>query len=210
MSHLDVFEIAIMNAEGHWIIPPTVIHHGISKSALFGRSPSNPRHKNLIAKYNGDIDEDESIGVGERSATWQEIGAQLDAYTKLHGRIDTWLEWSASIIDHRGVFAGLKSVGYEHLLPLIPPLAFRPLRWFQKIRQILGLDELSLSQRNLFEILYPEDSKLSSQAHRAGPDVLMLRKILQYAFSSLLDTALPGKIENYMDIIDLDTIDIKE
>jgi hypothetical protein len=147
MSHLNVFEIAIMNAEGHWIIPPTVIHHCISKSALFGRSSSNPRHKNLIAKYYGDIDEDESIGVGERSATWQEIGAQLDAYTKLHGRIDTWLEWSASIINHRGVFIGLKSVGYEHLLLPIPPLAFRPLHLFQKIKQILGLDELSLSQR---------------------------------------------------------------
>ncbi len=210
ISHIDVFEIAMMNAEGDWIIPPTAINHHLSKSDLLSRGSSYIPYKMLISRYYGEINKKEAKGISERNATWKEIGKQFQAYVKKHGKIDTWLEWSNNCIDYRGVYAGLTSIGYEHLLPPLPSLEFRPLPCFRKIKKALGLDGLSLAQGNLFEILYPEDCKLLSRAHRAGPDVQMLRKILQYLFNTLDGIALPGNIEKYFIIIDLDAVDNNE
>jgi hypothetical protein len=80
----------------------------------------------------------------------------------------------------------------------------RPLLWWRKIKAALELNDLSLTQGNLFGILYPEESELRSQAHYAGPDVQMLRKILQYLFNNLEGSPLPGKIENYFDVVDIE------
>ena len=50
-----------------------------------------------------------------------------------------------------------KSVGFEHILPLMPTTERRPLLWFPKIRAALKLENLCLSLGKLFAILYPED-----------------------------------------------------
>lgn len=201
MSPLNVFEVAIANAEGQWIIPPTIIHHQMTKRELFAANVESLRNEAAFSKFYGDADETEARGMGERTATWRELGQELEAYLKREGAIVTWCDWSHSNFDWRGLYTGLASVGFEQLLPPEPSEKYRPLLWWRKIRNALGLHELSLNQGNLFEILYPEDTELLSQAHYAGPDVRMLRKILQYLFSGLENSPIPRKIENFVEVI---------
>ena len=98
------------------------------------------------------------------------------------------------------------SVDHERFLAPEPSSEYRPLCWWRKIKNALGLNGLRLAQGNLFEILYLENSKLLSQAHYAGPDVQMLRKIVQYVINTFEDSPLPGKIDKYFPVIDLDLI----
>lgn len=111
--------------------------------------------------------------------------------------IVAWFNWSNHSLDWRGVYTGFASVGLECLLPSEPSAIYRPLLWWRGIRDVLDLAELHLNQGNLFEILYPEDVELLSQAHYAGPDVQMLRRILQYIFNRLQNSPPPGKMENF-------------
>lgn len=82
MSPLNVFEVAIANAEGQWIIPPTIIHHQMTKRELFAVNVESLRNEAAFSKFYGDADETEARGMGERTATWRELGQELEAYLK--------------------------------------------------------------------------------------------------------------------------------
>jgi len=157
----------------------------------------------VFCKFYGDVDTSEARGIGKRTATWKELGKELEAYIKREGTIVAWFDWSSQNIDWQGVYTGLASVGFECLLPPAPLVMHRPLLWWRKIKAALELKDLSLTQGNLFGILYPEDSELLSQAHYPGPDVQMLRKILQYLFNNLEGSPLPRKIENFFPVVNV-------
>ena len=184
-SHLNVFQVAVRNADGDWIIEPTIIHHHVSKHDLHDHNKDALRYGRNFTKFYGEIDDTEAKGIGSRTATWSSIGQELETYTTKFGKLDTWLEWSSTGCDWLGFYAGLASVGYDHLLPPQPNFTHSPLQWWRKIRKIFPIDlkGLRLSLGNLFEILFPEDTHLLSQVHYAGADVRMLSKILQYTLT---------------------------
>lgn len=93
MRHEAVFQIAIINACGDWIVPPVSINHGISTSQLQEKVSSTlsslprrgriniPRttiHRQLV-KFYGTIGEDETPGH-----SWAEIADILESYTKVY------------------------------------------------------------------------------------------------------------------------------
>jgi hypothetical protein len=197
-------EIAIANANGQWIIPPTIINHEITKRELFEANAGTLVNNLVFSKFYGDANETEARGNGKRTATGKELGQELESYIANEGPIVEWFEWSSYNIDWQGVYAGLVSVGFKQLLPLMPTTEHRPLLWFRKIRAALKLENLGLSLGNLFAILYPEDDELLAQAHYAGPDVEMLIKVIKYLFANLEGSQIPGKIENYFHVIDID------
>jgi hypothetical protein len=87
ISHLNVFEIAIANAEGQWIIPPTIFHHEMTKKELFRASAAKILNSLLFCKFYGDVDTTEARGIGKRTATWKELGKELEAYIRKEGTI---------------------------------------------------------------------------------------------------------------------------
>jgi hypothetical protein len=208
-SHTDIYEVAIMDARGEWIIQPTTIHHRLPKKELActGRELSGRTRKAQIRKHYGEFDDTEAIGIGGRSATWQEIGQALQSYVDKHGTLQLWLDWSSGNHDYKGVRVGLESVGYEHLLPPQPSGAFRPLLWWRGIRDTLQLHGLKLCQGNLYSTLYPGDIELALSSHRAGPDVQMLRKVVQYFLHASEGVAIVDRIEKDPMAVNLETVD---
>jgi hypothetical protein len=90
-----VFQVAIANALGEWIIPPTVISHQSSASELnrkawkafrartnsesLQQSPAEWRMwEGLVMKFHEEVDGDITT-----RRTWEEIAGQLRAYTKV-------------------------------------------------------------------------------------------------------------------------------
>jgi len=124
---------------------------------LFRANAAKLLNSLVFCKFYGDVDATKARGIGERTATWKELGKGLEAYTKKEGTIVSWFDWSSQNIDWQGVDAGLESVGFEHLLPPAPPATHCPLLWCRKINAALELKDLSLTQGNLFGILYPEE-----------------------------------------------------
>jgi hypothetical protein len=76
--------------------------------------------------------------------------------------------------------------------------------WWRKVRKIFAADlkGLKLTQGNLFQVLFPEDTNLLSRAHYAGADVQMLSKVLQYTFAD--GSHIKGKIESHFSLVNLD------
>lgn len=204
LSPLNIFEIALRNADGGWIIKPTIIHHQISKQDLYTHNAPFLKYDNGLIKFYGEIDATEAKGVGSRTATWKAIGQELEIYVKKNGKLDTWLEWSSTSCDWKGIYAGLASVGYDHLMPPKSPLGHSPMIWWRKVRKIFAADlkGLKLTQGNLFQVLFPEDTNLLSRAHYAGADVQMLSKVLQYTFAD--GSHIKGKIKSHFSFVNLD------
>lgn len=105
MKEESVFEIAIANALGKWIIPPTTINHQIStldlsckgwgvletKYKILPLTDHTPTHRarawrkwqSSIAKFYGQLSEDETTGL-----TWYEIALQLRTYTEVRNPLN--------------------------------------------------------------------------------------------------------------------------
>jgi hypothetical protein len=111
ISHLNVFEIAIANANGQWIIPPTIINYEITKRELFEANAGTLVNNLVFSKFYGDANETEARGNGKRTATWKGLGQELESYIANEGPIVEWFEWSSYNIDWQGVYAGLVAVG---------------------------------------------------------------------------------------------------
>lgn len=98
-----IFELALANAHGNWIVPPTSINHHISTKELYEKAKShwlsktrdNPHineyrlehlrtqfyyWRSLILKYYGSIDDAETPGL-----SWEEIADLIDKYTSVSG-----------------------------------------------------------------------------------------------------------------------------
>lgn len=98
-----IFELALANAHGNWIVPPSSINHHISteelyekaKSHLLSKTRDNPHineyrlehlrtqfyyWRSLILKYYGSIDDAETPGL-----SWEEIADLIDKYTSVSG-----------------------------------------------------------------------------------------------------------------------------
>jgi hypothetical protein len=95
MKHEGIFEIALANANGHWIIPPTSINHGISTLELCEKANtqwhllkekfSRPNHDaqmpmwhSQVTKYYGSVSHGETPGL-----SWDEIADIINQYTKV-------------------------------------------------------------------------------------------------------------------------------
>jgi hypothetical protein len=79
--HEAVWQVAIADASGNWIVPLTTINHCMSKQALFDRGQlleESRRYENTIARFYGVVDEDETPGL-----TWEEIADLIDQHTKV-------------------------------------------------------------------------------------------------------------------------------
>jgi hypothetical protein len=89
LKHEAVFQIAVANALGEWIVPPTSINHGMStleffeklKSNCLQRRGSNDTYrgslwKGQFAMHYGAVDD-----LPTRGISWGEIGDMIDSYT---------------------------------------------------------------------------------------------------------------------------------
>ena len=76
-----VWQVAIADASGNWIVPLTTINHRISKLALFERGQlleERRRYECTIARFYGVVDESETPGL-----TWEEIANLIDQHIKV-------------------------------------------------------------------------------------------------------------------------------
>jgi hypothetical protein len=95
MKHESVFEIALANANGDWIVPPTSINHSIAISELYQKGVAHLlstqkdssqqenremsfRFRSQIAKYYGSPNDHETPGL-----SWEKIAEAIADYTKV-------------------------------------------------------------------------------------------------------------------------------
>jgi len=91
LSHEAIFQIAVANALGEWIVPPSSINHCMSTLEYFKklklcsqqhRRGNNTYHgllwKGQFAMHYGNVDE-----IPTRGISWNEIGDMVDSYTKV-------------------------------------------------------------------------------------------------------------------------------
>jgi hypothetical protein len=85
LKHEAVYQVAIANACGDWVVPPVVINHGMLVSELEERrrsnSPKNQYTCRQITKFYGSDGAAETAGL-----SWEMIGDLLDTYTKVGWR----------------------------------------------------------------------------------------------------------------------------
>jgi hypothetical protein len=74
---LNVFEIAIANANGQWIIPPTITNHEITKMELFEANAGTLVNNLMFSKFYGEAKKTEAKGNGKRTVTWKELGQEF-------------------------------------------------------------------------------------------------------------------------------------
>lgn len=216
MKEKGVFQLAIANALGEWIVPPTTINHQISTSDLSskGWKVLEAKYNNLpldghtktqlikawriwqasIVKFYGQSSEDETSGL-----TWDEIALQLRTYTEKHGKLMTCLEWGISSRDYYCLEVGLQKAKSADLLPPMPLGPERPLIWWATLRKQLQLDAhgLDLSLGPIYRFIFPEDEKTYSRWHDAGYDVLMTIRLVEFYFAKVSGSAVEGKLEWY-------------
>jgi hypothetical protein len=94
----------------------------------------------------------------------------------------------------------LKSAKAEHLLPPSFRCAAQPLAWWRRLRHQLGLtaNTLPLNLANLYGTVFPEDRKLTLEAHDAGAGVSMAYRLAIAYLRLTLDMHLPGKIDSWL------------
>jgi hypothetical protein len=110
LSPLNIFEIALRNADGGWIIKSTITHHQISKQDLYTHNAPFLKYDNGLIKFYGEIDAIEAKGVGSRTATWKAIGQELEIYVKKNG------SWTPGLNGRRLVVIGRVSTQDSLLL----------------------------------------------------------------------------------------------
>lgn len=93
----------------------------------------------------------------------------------------------------------LETAGAEDLL--IPEWMFKnqPLAWYSTMRRKKKLDARTLSLRlgKLYGAFFPEDRKLTLEAHDAGADVTMTIRLVKAYLLRAFGLPLPGKIDSH-------------
>jgi len=101
-----------------------------------------------------------------------------------HGQIQHFLEWGSRHGDYNCLSAGLAKAGRLDLLPPKPRTAERPLFWWNTARQMTTLAPLKISLRlgDLYEVVFPYNSRLRRNWHHAGADVQMTAHLIEEYF----------------------------
>jgi hypothetical protein len=79
----EIYEIALANAHGEWIVPQTMINHNVTTAELADRSQSKriapwlSEHQ-LIRKSYGTVDDTFTSGM-----TYEEIAGRIAQYTRV-------------------------------------------------------------------------------------------------------------------------------
>ncbi|RDL32386.1 uncharacterized protein BP5553_08842 [Venustampulla echinocandica] len=150
LGHDAIFQIAVSNALGEWIVPPPSINHHMSTREYFEKLTScckkhgggqNTYHglfyQGQFEKYYGSIDQMTTQGL-----SWNEIGDLFDSYMKKHGSLQIFLEWSQNRGDYRCLQKGLRITKKANLMPPLPNKSGSPLA-YQNITNFSGQEEVS-------------------------------------------------------------------
>lgn len=109
------------------------------------------------------------------------------------------ITWAVTQIDIRCLSYILKTAGAEDLL--IPEWKFsdQPLGWYYTARRQMKLNArlLSLQLGKLYGAFFPEDRRLTLDAHDAGVDVTMTIRLVKAYLLRAFGMPLPGKIDSH-------------
>lgn len=192
----EIYEIALANAHGEWIVPQTTINHNVTTAELADRSRSKriapwlSEHQ-LIRKSYGTVDYAPTSGM-----TYGEITERIAQYTEKCGNMKTLLVWSRTHTDFDCLQEILVRTGRENLLPRMPNFHEGPLAWWTLLKHSSGC-ALDLSLSALYKTLYPENTSLFQRRHSAGADVSMTIQLIEFYFRNVRGQPQQGKLENY-------------
>jgi len=116
-----------------------------------------------------------------------------------HGQIQHFLEWGSRHGDYNCLSAGLAKAGRLDLLPPKPRTAERPLFWWNTARQMTTLAPLKISLRlgDLYEVVFPYNSRLRRNWHHAGADVQMTAHLIEEYFRRSQGTISQRTVDFY-------------
>lgn len=121
------------------------------------------------------------------------------SFAQEHGPLKACITWGAHPVDVRCLNYILETAGAEDLF--VPEWKYKdqPLGWYTTVRRQKKLDArtLSLQLSKLYGALFPEDRKLTLEAHDAGADVRMTIRLVKAYLLRALGMPLPGKIDSF-------------
>lgn len=130
--------------------------------------------------------------------------AKLSSFAQEHGPLKACITWASHPIDIRCLNYILETAGAEDLL--VPEWKFKdqPLGWYSTVRRQKKLDARTLSLRlgRLYGAFFPEDRKLTLEAHDAGTAVTMTIRLVKAYLLRAFGMPLPGKIDSHFSSAD--------
>lgn len=130
--------------------------------------------------------------------------AKLSSFAKEHGLLKACITWASHPINIRCLNYILETAGAEDLL--VPEWKFKdqPLGWYSTVRRQKKLDARTLYLRlgRLYGAFFPEDRKLTLEAHDAGADVTMTIQLVKAYLLRAFSMPLPGKIDSHFSSAD--------
>lgn len=128
----------------------------------------------------------------------------MSSFAQEHGPLKACITWASHPIDIRCLNYILETAGAEDLL--VPEWKFKdqPLGWYSTVRRQKKLDARTLSLRlgRLYGPFFPEDRKLTLEAHNAGADVTMTIRLVKAYLLRAFGIPLPGKIDSHFSSAD--------
>jgi len=182
-------EICIYNSLGQEILN-TTINHGCSIRTLYTLPESTPKYQGIILKVYGKSSE--KITPGK---TFDEIATILE--NSGFGPRSYMIEWSMNFCDYSMLEIALQSAEKNNLLPPRSQVLRLNFAW----RAVLPPLPISYKQGHLHRVIFPDDVELPQKAHRALPDVEMLRNLTRALFQGHTTMAKPRTISSYMNLI---------
>ncbi|KUI62708.1 hypothetical protein VP1G_09823 [Cytospora mali] len=178
-------QVAIFDASEQQIVPATVIDHEMTIGDL--------RNKISLSKFH------QARGMFSPAAMIQKFYPGRNI-----GPLKACITWSSHSIDIRCLNYILETAGAEDLL--VPEWKFKdqPLGWYSTVRRQKKLDARTLSLRlgRLYGAFFPEDRKLTLEAHDAGADVTMTIRLVKAYLLTAFGMPLPGKIDSHFSSAD--------
>ncbi|RYO95059.1 hypothetical protein DL762_000252 [Monosporascus cannonballus] len=195
-------QVAIFGASEQQIVPATVIDHGMMIGELRNKISLSKFHQArgmfspvaIIQKFYPGRYQDRTTGM-----TCHAIADLIRKHVDEHGPLKACITWASNPIDIRCLNYILEAAGAEDLL--VPEWKFKdqPLGWYSTVRRQKELDARTLSLRlgRLYGAFFPEDRKLTLEAHDAGADVTMTIRLVKAYLLRAFGMPLPGKIDSH-------------
>lgn len=166
-----LLEVCVMTTNGEAIVD-TLVNHQTQIQTVYDRS-ENDIQRHAVDKIYGNERDRHTSGM-----TMKQIAETL--INKGFGPESILVEWSFSRCDYWMLFRLFEQIGLEHVMPPKFNSWLLLFDWKDVVQKSKAALDCRLSV--LFLVLQPADVWVVRQAHRAGPDTLMLLKMTQLYF----------------------------